>query len=172
MARCLVVGFSCLLLSALRSFKSESTLKQHLRLAAPHVNCDVLPYPCGDCSAKFASARSRAAHRNKVHLHSKPFQCTMCDKAYHSGWALAGHTKYSHEAQERKYACTYCDKKFKRKYVLSHHIRTHTGERPHHCRLCPAAFAQSSVLWRHLRTVHTHPRRPDAPPSENVDDNK
>ncbi|MPC10550.1 Zinc finger and BTB domain-containing protein 7A [Portunus trituberculatus] len=53
--------------------------------------------------------------------------------------------------------CPVCCKVFQgrnRRQHLSHHLKTHTGEKPHICPLCTHRTSRRDHLREHIRTIH------------------
>ncbi|KAJ1148556.1 hypothetical protein NDU88_001384 [Pleurodeles waltl] len=56
--------------------------------------------------------------------------------------------------REKKHPCNECNKRFYTRQALTHHKKTHTGERPYACDECLKCFRQSSHLVAH-QSIHT-----------------
>ncbi|XP_026317310.1 zinc finger protein 77-like [Hyposmocoma kahamanoa] len=152
-----------------KSFKTSVALKQHLKIAVPHVNYLELPIQCDQCEKRFSCRRGLDSHANRVHFNIKPFQCDQCDKAYTRLDSLTMHKKKIHEGYTlpRKFPCPMCDKIFDRNAILKSHIRTHTGERPYQCSKCPATFSQAGILGTHMKLIHLKLTRDGRPRASN-----
>lgn len=55
---------------------------------------------------------------------------------------------------ERPFQCTLCEKAFNQKSALQVHMKKHTGERPYKCVCCAMGFTQKSNMKLHMRRAH------------------
>lgn len=55
---------------------------------------------------------------------------------------------------ERPFQCTLCEKAFNQKSALKVHMKRHTGERPYKCDYCAMGFTQKSNMKLHMKRAH------------------
>uniref|UniRef100_A0A8C3PIT3 Zinc finger protein 236 n=1 Tax=Calidris pygmaea TaxID=425635 RepID=A0A8C3PIT3_9CHAR len=55
---------------------------------------------------------------------------------------------------ERPFQCTVCEKAFNQKSALQVHMKKHTGERPYKCDYCAMGFTQKSNMKLHMKRAH------------------
>ncbi|CAB3252253.1 unnamed protein product [Arctia plantaginis] len=84
--------------------------------------------------------------RPKSYYNVKNIVCEVCGKRY------AIHTR-THTG-ERPYECSLCPKAFSNKAALLRHDRVHTGVKPYECPECGKFFTQSNSMKLHVNTVH------------------
>merc|ERR1739838_1139039 len=51
----------------------------------------------------------------------------------------------------KPYQCSICDKAFSLSSTLYHHMVTHGGVKPYQCSICDNVFSQKSNLTRHMK---------------------
>ncbi|XP_053622519.1 zinc finger protein 675-like isoform X2 [Plodia interpunctella] len=118
-------------------------------------------YPCLSCDKVFTKNIYMRDHYNLVHLKIIRHRCEECNKIFVRNADLMSHKRRVHEgiAPPRNKICDICGRGFTTRKILTHHVRTHTGERPHAC-ACGAAFAQRAALAAHARaSAHYIPVR-------------
>ncbi|XP_038220385.1 zinc finger protein 660-like [Zerene cesonia] len=144
-----------------RTFRTHTTLLNHLKMHSKHVSDDVKRYICDECGKKFLKKRSLQDHIDFDHLKNSKYSCDKCSKVFKCHSGLKRHTQYVHEKVRppRNKMCDHCGRGFTSTSILISHIRTHTGERPLHCTLCPATFAHSAALYTHKKLLHNPKRK-------------
>lgn len=166
--------------------KSMTLLNNHLKrvhkgeFIRNDEKSDIGSYLCADCGKQYATMAALIVHRNKAHLHIKPYQCTICAASFSGSSGLCQHRKthqtdLTHKCTEcgklfkfkqsllthsrihsnsKEFACSTCKKHFTQKSAMIRHQRIHSGDRPFRCSLCLLRFADISVLRRHCLGVH------------------
>lgn len=82
----------------------------------------------------------------------RPFQCSVCHKAFVSQLALSKHKKIHLEVKE--FMCVLCNSMFTTQSSLTRHMVTHTTFKPHKCKSCDAHFKSLAELNEHIKQVH------------------
>ncbi|XP_070972658.1 zinc finger protein 770-like [Oncorhynchus clarkii lewisi] len=130
-------------------------------------------HTCTVCLMCFSSSHQLQRHL-PIHSHPKPFECSICGKAFR----LRVHLKMHSQIHERKptgfqtipmlgsqqsssrgrmrvnHECPTCSKTFCSPSKLKRHFLTHTGQKPFSCEDCGKTFRQVSHLKTHLYASH------------------
>ncbi|XP_070547311.1 uncharacterized protein [Ptychodera flava] len=120
------------------------------------VHKKVRPFQCSVCEKTFHTVTHLTVHK-ETHAteEEKKVQCDKCGKMFTHIITLKEHVRRAHV--EKKYQCETCGQNFSRKSNLAVHIRRHTGEKPFQCDHCGWAFTQLSSLQSH-KFIHTGER--------------
>lgn len=134
-----------------RKFESSTALKYH------ETTHDKRKVHCEYCDKMFLTKSTLAIHL-RIHLESRPYDCSHCELRFRQKTDLNYHIASKHTAKsDYRFKCEFCDKKFARKYSLNLHTKLHTGEKNYTCEVCLKSFRASSYLQVHLRS-HTGER--------------
>lgn len=85
-------------------------------------HCNLTKYICGQCGREYRSQIGRDKHRITVHEHSQKYQCTECDKKFHTKSHFDGHMNVHKKL--RPYKCHMCGAAFSYRFTLTHHMKT------------------------------------------------
>ncbi|KAK4301528.1 hypothetical protein Pmani_026306 [Petrolisthes manimaculis] len=91
--------------------------------------------------------------RSSSNRQTKTYQCPHCDRTTHKINAMTHHIR-SHTG-EKPFFCPYCPFRSAQKANLNTHIRIHTGERPFACNHCPFRAVQKIHLKNHIAKHHS-----------------
>jgi uncharacterized Zn-finger protein len=133
------------------------------------------------CTKVFNRQQKLIDHYN-MHTSTRPYKCTMCEKAYTRNSHLTVHMKlhsppefscgicgyacytrdrlYKHRRTCVTYKCTVCTKVYTRKawydtHVESHHTKLHRRKKVA-CKHCKFEFSSRKSLFVHERSFHKH----------------
>ncbi|XP_067274642.1 zinc finger protein 665 [Pseudorasbora parva] len=144
-------------------------------------NCNGKKRVCPVCHKRFG-APSKLKRHCLIHTDYRPFQCSMCCRAFrdfsHLKAHIRTHTKsvkwrtpsqsedkdvnvnvsqsVTENCNGKKRVCPVCHKCFGAPSKLKRHCLIHTDQRPFQCSICCHAFRDLSHLKTHIRT-HTNP---------------
>ena len=112
---------------------------------------------CSFCGVQYQSDTGVLRHEERKH-YKLTLNCDICGKNLWTRSDLQKHRQNVHLSTKR-YRCSICDKEFKSKYYMEIHLRVHSGVKPFSCSVCGKTFAQrqnrNSHQKRHDKTT-TH----------------
>ncbi|KHN88936.1 Zinc finger protein [Toxocara canis] len=108
-------------------------------------------HTCDLCQKDFRSQSQLSEHHTIVHLHERPYECTICAASFGRKSGLRRHKIMKHS--DFVYKCPYeeCTHAgFKCSKALTAHIRSiHTHVRPYKCEQCEKTFVRRNDLRTH-----------------------
>ncbi|CAG2183461.1 unnamed protein product, partial [Oppiella nova] len=119
----------------------------------PHLFPDIpfLHCPQKDCEFKSKHKSAFAIHERS---HTKPFQCSECEKRFGTKKSLTDHSRTHNESL--KYRCDWhgCDDTFTTHDAMRDHFNTHTGAVVYRCEWpgCEKEFIHRTSLIHHRRS--------------------
>lgn len=140
------------------NFFSSSLLKKHLKIHFKEKKYNKRNLKCTKCDYSTHSLDCFKAHNNRVHLQTRPFQCSTCKKVFYSKVTLNEHSKIHSGLKPEQ--CHQCGNRFLSKKALMLHLRIHTGEKPYACDLCDEKFLSASRRQAHRIRKHFEPTVP------------
>ena len=105
-------------------------------------------FHCDQCPKSFNSRRGLTLHKEFVHSHENPVNCTLCDLTLKNEIYLKRHMKRSHSDSV---ICDICGAKFKSRLGLSAHLSAHRGVKSFFCEVCGMGFVRKTSLRRHVQ---------------------
>ena len=109
--------------------------------------------PCSYCDKLYPSEKHRERHERLVHATELAYQCDECPQSYKHPSSLHKHKLSVHRGEEgKKFKCDQCDMAFITNGKLTHHKRSHTGEKHYACPYCGMGFIDPSAMSRHRKT--------------------
>ena len=118
------------------------------------VHEDKKPYECSICNKAFPSKQNLAKHNASIHEKIKQHKCTVCDAKFALKGNLMVHIKGVHE-NIKPFKCLNCDASFIQKQKLDiHNVAVHEKKKPFKCTLCHFSCSYASNLKQHVTGVH------------------
>ncbi|XP_064482519.1 zinc finger protein OZF-like [Ornithodoros turicata] len=131
-----------------KGFTTKQQLEKHC--TQPTRPC-FLPFVCGRCSLRFATASSYQHHQEVEHGFVSVEKKIPVPLRIPSGLSLTA-------GKQRKFPCSFCSYTSDYRAKLNRHMRLHTGERPFTCDICGRAFSRKDHLQKHLPTHEGRPK--------------
>eukprot|EP00096_Caligus_rogercresseyi_P006222 TRINITY_DN22518_c0_g1_i1.p1 TRINITY_DN22518_c0_g1~~TRINITY_DN22518_c0_g1_i1.p1 ORF type:complete len:140 (-),score=41.27 TRINITY_DN22518_c0_g1_i1:208-627(-) len=113
-----------------------------------------MKYVCPFCEKRYTSRSGLLSHKNKIHLHRKPYRCEFCNEHFYTSASRVAHIHRWHEKSE-----------FSRGAIV--------------CKICGELFLQDTHYEEHLFNEHppklrqdskknSHPKKKISSPSARV----
>ncbi|XP_037815578.1 zinc finger and SCAN domain-containing protein 2 [Lucilia sericata] len=133
-----------------KTFRVSYSLTLHLR-----THTDIRPYVCATCNKRFKQ-QSVYVHHLKTHVVERGYKCDICGKSFRTSVQLSGHKNI----HSKPYNCTECNRPFASLYSVKIHMKTHNkGHKSNknlknRCSICGASYARIFALRFHLKEQH------------------
>lgn len=133
-----------------KTFRVSYSLTLHLR-----THTDIRPYVCATCNKRFKQ-QSVYVHHLKTHVVERDYKCDICGKSFRTSVQLSGHKN----VHSKPYNCTECNRPFASLYAVKIHMKTHNKchkankNLKNRCNICGASYARIFALRFHLKEQH------------------
>ncbi|XP_065369914.1 zinc finger protein 90 homolog [Calliphora vicina] len=133
-----------------KTFRVSYSLTLHLR-----THTDIRPYVCATCNKRFKQ-QSVYVHHLKTHVVERGYKCDVCGKSFRTSVQLSGHKNI----HSKPYNCTECNRPFASLYSVKIHMKTHNKchksnkNLKNRCSICDASYARIFALRFHLKEQH------------------
>lgn len=116
-----------------------------------HFKIHTKPFECELCEKSFCSAGGLKMHLSNIHQNLRPYQCSECPRRFSQICNLKTHFSKIHQGTEL-HEC--CGEKFSTKKSYKQHLKTHIGKYIFKCDVCKDVFTRMSNLERHVKIMH------------------
>ena len=133
-----------------KTFRVSYSLTLHLR-----THTDIRPYVCATCNKRFKQ-QSVYVHHMKTHVNERGYKCDICGKSFRTSVQLSGHKNI----HSKPYNCTECNRPFASLYAVKIHMKTHNKchksnkNLKNRCSICGASYARLFALRFHIKEQH------------------
>lgn len=133
-----------------KTFRVSYSLTLHLR-----THTDIRPYVCTTCNKRFKQ-QSVYVHHLKIHDSECAYKCDVCGKSFRTSVQLGGHKNI----HSKPYNCTECNRPFASLYAVKTHMKTHNKCHKSNknlknlCSICGASYARVFALSLHIKEQH------------------
>lgn len=135
-------------------FRRISSLSEH---SLTKHSTEDLPFKCDLCEKSFVRLRFLESHKNRVHLHLKPYSCTNCNAKFYSSNGLRTHTR-SHVCggdEWKKFQCPHCPNKYRAASELEMHMTALHYGGAYSC-VCGEVVKWAGSIAKHQRKCKTY----------------
>lgn len=132
-----------------RVYTTKSGLHRHINEIHNTDPAEKKRFSCEICNTTLGTKGTLTKHMAFVHSDVKK-SCHICGKSYKRQINVDQHISAAH-MDIRPFDCTLCPKAFYTRVLLRNHMRSHTGERPFACTVCGKAFGYREVLKTHMK---------------------
>jgi uncharacterized Zn-finger protein len=144
--------YSCETCQHTVKFKTEASLKAHIRTIHNNSECKEKLFKCSFCDRAYYHERHLKYH-NRKHVVDKRYKCELCDEFFYYSDAVKWH-KIRFHGEPAPYPCSFpnCTKKFIHEKSLQTHLIEHqTSSKSVQCPICKKSVSEKRHLKRHMR---------------------
>ena len=135
--------------TCLKGFESKVNVKRHFQEVHEKKKRPVEIRPRGRPQKEISGIEQSPSK-----IPDKPFQCSLCSKAFKLKAVLKRHFEQVHD-KIKPFHCSFCPSTFGYKFELEKHLsKIHEKNKPNKCPNCPARFEYGGELNNHLTLVH------------------
>ena len=121
-----------------------------------HLNLQIKPFLCDQCSQPFARRERLVRHIKAVHDKIRDYKCPHAGCPYEAARSsqLKIHITSVHE-KLKPFLCEHCSYEGPTKSDITRHVKhVHATVKPFKCQHCPYETTANPGLLKHIQTVH------------------
>ena len=127
------------------------------------------PYACGECRARYSSAKRLEFHKLEHKIKNGIYQCEKCGSNFKTAKRLFLHDENVHSEKSKKwptlsYGCEECKCRYSSAKRLEFHKLKHkTRDGIYECEKCGGNFETTERLYQHDKNMHSEERKKRLP---------